>query len=402
MKKRIYSFSEYIAEQEGVTAENPDLAKSTFNKLDAGGMASAMLQSAMDKFGIKDNDYSKIAETPETKASKPYVACGTAPYTFIPVEATNKQILEDLFKDPKGRLSKNVRYSEVNKLANDPNNNKLFLIGVRETLETKKREGDKFTDKMIVVNPLKPDEKVASYQITTTPSLAYYSDPERMVNPQGTAIMEPGVSKYKIGIHKKGSPTQHEALVQSGSMDVQRYKPTVKEFDSYEPGEKESGDDFGINIHKSSTERGVCVGPYSAGCQVFADGTDFANFMSILKGATANGGEFLYALVENDDLAASGTASDDEDKEDKEEVEGADSGEVNTEEFEDIGAQIRTELDKFNSDEEKIIDLYNGLVGNQKTATAFSKFYQETYNTNVIDDLDRALDKSELEKIKYK
>ena len=402
MKKRIYSFSEYITEQEGVTAENPDLAKSTFNKLDAGGMASAMLQSAMDKFGIKDNDYSKIAETPETKASKPYVACGTAPYTFIPVEATNKQILEDLFKDPKGRLSKNVRYSEVNKLANDPNNNKLFLIGVRETLETKKREGDKFTDKMIVVDPKKPDEKVASYQITTSPSLAYYSDPERMVNPQGTAIMEPGVSKYKIGIHKKGSPTQHEALVQSGSMDVQRYKPTVKEFDSYEPGEKESGDDFGINIHKSSTERGVCVGPYSAGCQVFADGTDFANFMSILKGATANGGEFLYALVENDDLAASGTASDDKDKEDVEDVEGADSGEVNTEEFEDIGAQIRTELDKFNSDEEKIIDLYNGLVGNQKTATAFSKFYQETYNTNVIDDLDRALDKSELEKIKYK
>jgi hypothetical protein len=355
----------------------------------------------MDQFGIKDNDYSKIAETPETKASKPYVACGTAPYTFVPVEATNKQILEDLFKDPKGRLSKDVKYAQINKLANDPNNNKLFLIGVRETLETKKREGDKFTDKMIVVNPLKPDEKVASYQITTTPSLAYYSDPERMVNPQGTAIMEPGVNKYKIGIHKKGSPTQHEALVQSGSMDVQRYKPTVKEFDSYEPGEKESGDDFGINIHRSSTERGVCVGPYSAGCQVFADGTDFANFMSILKSSTANGGEFLYALVENDNLASKTESTSDE-SDDKEGNDGGEgSGEVNTEQFEDVAGQIRAELDKTNSDEDKLIQIYNELVTSASIASKFAAFYQETYNVNVIEDLDNALSGSELKQLKY-
>jgi hypothetical protein len=401
MKKRIYKFSEYVAEQEGKTSENPDLAKSTFNKLDAGGMASAMLQNAMDKLGVKDNNYSKTAETPETKASKPYVGCGTAPYAFVPVEATNKQILEDLFKDPKGRLSKDVKYAQINKLANDPNNNKLFLVGVRETLETKKREGDKFTDKMIVVNPLKPDEKVNSYQITTSPSLAYYSDPERMVNPQGTAIMEPGVSKYKIGFHKKGSPTQHEALLQSGSMDVQRYRPTVKEFDSYEPGEKESGDDFGINIHKSSTERGVCVGPYSAGCQVFADGTDFANFMSILKGATANGGEFLYALVENDNLASKTENMPDKSDDKEEKTDGEGGVEVDTEQFEDVASQIRAELDKTNSDEDKLIQMYNDLVTSDKIASKFAAFYQETYNVNVIEDLDNALSGSELKQLKH-
>ncbi len=398
MKKRIYRFSEYVNEQEGKTDENPDLAKSTFNKLNAGGMAAAMLQNAMDKLGVRDNNYAKTAETEETKASKPYVACGTAPYAFIPVEATNKQILEDLFKDPNGRLSKDVKYAEVNKLANDPNNKKLFLVGVRETLETKKREGDKFTDKIIIVDPSKPEEKVASYQITTTPSLAYYSDPERMVNPQGTAIMDPGVTKYKIGVHKKGSPTQHEALVQSGSTDVQRYKPTMKEFDSYTPGEKESGEGFGINIHRSSTERGVCVGPYSAGCQVFADGQDFANFMSILKASTANGGEFLYALVQNDDLASK---TENTDKEESEKG-GEDTVEVSTEDFEDVGSQIKAELDKFNSDEEKLIQIYNGLVTDQKTAGAFASWYQETYNSNIIDDLDKALDNSELEQLKFK
>lgn len=400
MKKRIYTFSEYIVEQEFKnTQQNADLAKSSFDKLDAGGFAKSMLQGAIDNLGMKSKDFSTIAETPETKSSKPYVGCGTAPYSFVPVEATNKQIIEDLFKDPKGRLSKDVKYAEVNKLANDPNNKKLFIVGVRESLEIKKREGDKFTDKIIIVDPSKPDEKVASYQITTTPSLAYYSDPERMLNPDGTAIMDPGVSKYKIGIHKKGSPTQHEALVQAGNMDIQRYKPTIKEFETYAPGEPDSGDGYGINIHRSSTERGVCVGPYSAGCQVFADGQDFLNFMSTLKASTANGGEYLYALVQNDDLAAAGKESDDEDKEDKT---SAASTEVETEEFEDIGSQIRAEIEKFNSDEEKIIELYNGLVNNQKTASAFSSFYQETYNTDIMKDLDRALDNSELEQIKYK
>ena len=399
MKKRIYTFSEYIVEQEFKnTEENPDLAKSSFDKLDAGGFAKSMLQGAIDNLGLKSKDFSLIAETPETKSSKPYVGCGTAPYVFVPVEATNKQIVEDLFKDPNGRLSKDVKYAEVNKLANDPNNKKLFIVGVRESIEIKKREGDKFTDKIILVDPSKPDEKVVSYQITTTPSLAYYSDPERMLNPGGTAIMDPGVSKYKIGTHKKGSPTQHEALVQAGAMDIQRYKPTIKEFETYAPGGSDSGEGYGINIHRSATERGVCVGPYSAGCQVFADGQDFLNFMSTLKSSTANGGEYLYALVQNDDLAASGKTTEDED----EEKTSTASDEVDTEEFEDVGSQIRAEIEKFDSDEEKLIDLYNGLVKNQKTAGSFSSFYQETYNTDIMKDLDRALDKSELEQIKYK
>lgn len=398
MKRRIYSFSEYVVEQEFQnTAQNADLAKSAFSKMDAGGFAQSMLQGAMDNLGLKNKDFSTIAETPETKASKPYVGCGSAPYTFVPVEATNKQIMEDLFKDPKGRLSKDVKYAEVNKLVNDPNNKKIFIVGVRESIEVKKREGDKFTDKIIIVDPSKPDQKVDSYQITTSPSLAYYSDPERMLNPDGTAIMDPGVSKYKVGIHKKGSPTQHEALVQSGDMDIQRYKPTIKEFETYAPGGSDSGDGYGINIHRSSTERGVCVGPYSAGCQVFADGQDFLKFMSTLKASTANGGEFLYALVQNDDLAASGPVSDEEDKKDTKTT-----TEVDTEQFEDVAGQIKSELKKFNSDEQKLIDLYNGLVSDQKTANAFSKFYQETYNANIIDDLDGALDKSELEQLKFK
>lgn len=397
MKKRIYSFSEYVVEQESENAtQGADAVKSGFGKLDAAGFAKTMFQGALDGLGMKNDDFSFIAETPETKASKPYVACGTAPYVFVPVQATNKQIIQDLFKDPKGRLSKNVNYAEVNKIANDPNNKKLFIVGVRESIEIKRREGDKFTDKIIIVDPSKPDEKVLSYQATTSPSLAYYSDPERMLNKDGTAIMDPGVYKYKVGIHRKGSPTQHEALIQSGDMDIQRFKPTIKEFETYAPGVSDTGNGYGINIHKSSLERGVCVGPYSAGCQVFADGQEFLQFMTILKSSSANGGEYLYALVQNDDLSALGKDSDNE------VANAAGVDDVDTEDFEDIGSQIRNELGKFNSDEEKLIQLYNGLVTNQKIAVSFSSFYTETYGVDIIKDLDRALNKKELEQIKFK
>ena len=216
------------------------------------------------------------------------------------------------------------------------------------------------------------------------------------MNKDGVAIMQPGVTKYTVGTHRKGSPTQHEALVQAGDMEIDRFKVGSTELDKYNPGNSDKGSGYGINIHKSSQERGVCVGPWSAGCQVFADGTDFANFMSKIKGSTANGNSFLYALIENDVLA--GKVSDET------ETAAADteSDETDTSEFEGVGSQIRSELDAWNSDEEKLISLYNGVVKSQKDASAFAKWYQQSYNVDVIKDLDRALSDKELDQLQYK
>jgi hypothetical protein len=123
--------------------------------------------------------------------------------------------------------------------------------------------------------------------------------------------------------------------------------------------------------------------------------------MSILKGATANGGEFLYALVENDNLASKTENMPDKSDDKEEKTDGEGGVEVDTEQFEDVASQIRAELDKTNSDEDKLIQMYNDLVTSDKIASKFAAFYQETYNVNVIEDLDNALSGSELKQLKH-
>lgn len=397
--RKIHSFHEYIKEQEEKkedTKSDEKGAKGLLGSLDAGGIATAMMSAAFKKLGFEDKDYSRTDETEETRAGKPYMSCGNTPYTFKPIEATNQQIM-DLFKDPSGKFAKDVRYADISKEVN-ANTQKLFIIGVREELNIKKREGDKFVDKIAIVDPSKPTEKVVSYQATTSPSVEYYSDPKRALNSNGVAIMQPGVAAYKIGIHKKGSPTQHEALVQDGEMEINRFELSVPKIETYEPGKPDKDDSYGINIHRSSNDRGVCVGPYSAGCQVFADGKDFQDFMNRLKSAGGNAGKFLYVLIQNDDFGSTTeTGGSEEDT-----TETGTSSVDRTEEFKSVGDSLRAELDKSNSDEEALISTYNSAIASQKDASDFAKFYKEEYGVDVIDDLDRALNNSELEQLKFK
>jgi len=148
--RKIHSFSSYIREQEEKKGEETKSdekgAKGLLGNLDAAGIASAMMNAAFKKLGFEDKDFSRTDETEETKASKPYMSCGSTPYTFIPVDATNQEII-DLFKDPSGKFAKDVRYADISKEVN-ANSPKLFILGVREELDIKKREGDKFVDKI--------------------------------------------------------------------------------------------------------------------------------------------------------------------------------------------------------------------------------------------------------------
>ena len=294
---KIRSFRDYINEQENKPAKKEGETNNAGN--DAALLAKAMMTGALDKLGFDDNDFSLTEETPETKKGSPYTACGNNAYTFIPSEGKNSQFI-DMFQGD-GEFARDAAYSELHKELSE-GRNKIFLIGVREKIEIKRTEGDRFIDKIVIVDPSKPNDDVVSYQLTTCPSVVFYSSPEKAVNSKGVAILQPGSVKYKIGIHKKGSPTQHEALIQNGSMDIQRFPLNTKEITTYTPGTPQSGTDFGINIHRSSADRGVCVGPYSVGCQVFADGNDFDTFMKTMKGSTANNGEFIYALIQKDDI----------------------------------------------------------------------------------------------------
>jgi len=385
MKRRIFTFGDYINEQEK--------SKEKGKENNTGGMLAGFIEDAISTM-VQNKDFSETAETEETKGGLPYSGCGSMGYSFKPAELTNQAAM-DLFKEPGGHFSKDVKYVNLSKQITSGSKD-LFILGVREDLEIKKREGDRFTDKIILVDPNKPTEVAASYQATTSPSVAFYSDPSRSMSKKGVAIMQPGIVEYKIGIHKKGSPTQHEALLQSGPMDIQRFDLKTPTVSTYRPGQAETGAEFGINLHKSSKDRGVCVGPYSAGCQVFADGKDFEAFMAKLKSSAQS--KFLYALIENDELSSPAApapppgatgAEADEEKED------------NTEGLKSTADKIREDLEKTNSDEEGLIKWYNSSVSSNEDAKKIAAIYQEKFKVNIFTDLKRALNDKEFAQLTH-
>ena len=385
MKRRIFTFGDYINEQEK--------SKEKGKENNTGGMLAGFIEDAISSM-VQNKDFSETAETEETKGGLPYSGCGSMGYVFKPAELTNQAAM-DLFKEPGGYFSKDVKYVNLSKQITSGSKD-LFILGVREDLEIKKREGDRFTDKIILVDPSKPTEVAASYQATTSPSVAFYSDPSRSMSKKCVAIMQPGIVEYKIGIHKKGSPTQHEALLQSGPMDIQRFDLKTPTISTYRPGQAETGAEFGINLHKSSKDRGVCVGPYSAGCQVFADGKDFEAFIARLKSSAQS--KFLYALIENDELSSPAApapppgatgAAPDEEKED------------NTEALKSTADKIREDLEKTNSDEESLIKWYNSSVSSDEDAKKIAAIYQEKFKVNIFTDLKRALDDEEFAKLSH-
>jgi len=376
MAKRIHSFYEYLNEQEKKKEELPKTGNDAYN------YAKTMFGAFLQDKGFKDNDFSTIADTKETKGGLPYTACGTEGYKFEPSEGTNKQFV-DLFLT--GPYSKQVEYAEIFKQLSESNNKKIFLLGIREKLDVKKIQGDKFIDKIAIIDPNKPTEKVVSYQITTCPSLTFYSDPANTMNQSGVAIMQPGVTKYKVGIHRKGKPGEHEALVQSGEMVINRYDLNTKEFQTYAPGKPEKGADYGINIHRSSQQRGVCVGPWSAGCQVFSDGTEFQTFMNTVKGASVNGGEFLYVLMEKDKFEAAapapaaGATTKDTEKEQE-------ASEEKNSEFSGLVKTLHDKIETFGYvNRSKFIESWNNSVKSQDDANRVLSLYKKTYKDEELE-----------------
>jgi hypothetical protein len=71
----------------------------------------------------------------------------------------------------------------------------------------------------------------------------------------------------------------------------------------FRTGREESGY-FGINIHRAtSSGTSSDVNNYSAGCQVFANSSDFAKFISLCQQhSNMYGNNFTYTLLEENDL----------------------------------------------------------------------------------------------------
>lgn len=101
---------------------------------------------------------------------------------------------------------------------------KVALIGFRGYFTTPGNKRGVYDDLMLIVSP----DGVWEYNANTDPS----------VNRTGIAVLEPGVWRYKKGIHPLSRPGGYPAFRQAAKVTVRR------------DGKGLDTGDFGINIHK--------------------------------------------------------------------------------------------------------------------------------------------------------
>mgnify|MGYP003657172885 FL=1 len=161
------------------------------------------------------------------------------------------------------------------------------LIGVRSV----SREANKFDDHLHLCYQTGGRWVEHVYTITTDPGTYWLANPS---NVDGTAILVPGQYRgaYAIGLHRG----KYEALVQAGKVAVYRDGDRDNVLDPDVPAE---WGHYGINIHRASAHRtSTAVEKWSAGCQVFADPEQFAQFLSVVKASMeVYGDRVTYTLI---------------------------------------------------------------------------------------------------------
>lgn len=162
------------------------------------------------------------------------------------------------------------------------------VIGQR----TVSRVANAFDDWMHLIWKVNGTWEHHRWQITTDPGLYWLENPMRL---EGTAILAPGQYRgaYQIGKHQG----RYQAVVQTGGK-VAVYRDGNRNGKLDPEGGLEWGY-FGINHHRTSSSRtSTRVDKWSAGCQVFADPDDFADYLRMAKVTTSCWGPRLtYTLV---------------------------------------------------------------------------------------------------------
>ena len=180
----------------------------------------------------------------------------------------------------------------------DKNKYNLNIIGVRNS----SHNPEKFDDSLLTIYKNNENEwEVLSFEITTEPGPSILRKP---INPDGTAILVPDQYRgvYQIGTH--GGSYRHIALVQRNGK-VKVYRDTNKNSTVEIASESIQDGMFGINIHRhAAPNEKEYVRGSSAGCQVFKNSLDFADFMETCnKAADIFGNSFTYTLIEEEDLS---------------------------------------------------------------------------------------------------
>lgn len=205
---------------------------------------------------------------------------------YYKLNEEKKNILLILNEDDFFNKIKNL---EKNKESNKEAKNNKNPIGSSATLPQN-----------ITTSPLSLGDKITPYQITTVPSLSYYG--KKPMNPKGVGIKLPGQTLYILQERSLGSGAKYKMMVEGQPIAVGRYPIGVTKFETYKPAEVYT-ESCGMQIHKSSTNGvGICVGPWSAGCQVFADNQEWQDFISKAEKEQMNATKFYYGLIQLDDI----------------------------------------------------------------------------------------------------
>jgi hypothetical protein len=261
-------------------------------------------------------------------------------------------------------------------------------------------------------------DKFIPYQITTVPSLAFYG--KKPLNPKGTGIKMPGDTVYYLKESTLGHG-RYKMMVEGEKIKVGRYPIGVTKYETYKPADVYT-EDCGMQIHRSSTKGvGVCVGPWSGGCQVFSDYDEFKDFISKAEREQMNAGKFIYALIQLDDieekvlqdamngisqedassLAIGATGGGQEPDETADGVQDTDVEDVDSQKLEKIASLskfIKDEKEKYDSDEEAVIKKYNSIIKSDEDW----KNLEKKYGSNLWSDLDSFLDSDEKEQLKFR
>jgi hypothetical protein len=294
MRKPILSFSEFVfGEKLTENTDPPETERQAKSRI-----AASVIQNVFGEIeGLTGGIDSNIEQTEEVKESLPYRGCGASePYPLekkpIKVGAL-KKILEYLNEENKADYSRTIDELEEGR---------SVMVGFRNKLGVKKESSnqDRFVDALYFIpQGAKDEDTIIPYQITTVPSLAYYG--KKPMNPAGTGIKLPGETLYYLRENELNHG-KYKMMVESEPIEVGRYEIGVDKFDTYKPSKK-SKERTGMHIHRSSTKgKGVCVGPWSAGCQVFSDPEEWKDFISKAEEQSNNGPKFLYSLVELDSI----------------------------------------------------------------------------------------------------
>tara|TARA_R100000008_G_C3556959_1_gene153773 strand:+ start:149 stop:727 length:579 start_codon:yes stop_codon:yes gene_type:complete len=169
----------------------------------------------------------------------------------------------------------------------------LNIVGIR----TKSREANKFDDIMTCTYRQNGTWVTKYWPCTTDPGTYHLDNPSRVA---GTAILVPGQYRgvYKLDLHAG----KYEAICQrNGKVKVYR-DPNKDEILDMDPDSIQEGY-FGINIHRASSKRtSTQVDRWSAGCQVLASPSDFAELITLahLQWDERGWSSYTYTLIQEE------------------------------------------------------------------------------------------------------